>query len=42
MTNAEMPVWLILVLLLVIYIWVFCAQAVPCGPSGTLLLLFGD
>ena len=42
MTNAEMSVWLILVLLLVIYIWVFCAQAVPCGPSGTLLLLFGD
>ena len=42
MTNAEMPVWLILVLLLLIYIWVFCARAVPSGPSGTLLLLFGD
>ena len=36
-----MLVWLILVLLLLIYIWVFCAQAVPDGPLGTLLLLFG-
>ena len=37
-----MLVWLVLVLLLLIYIWDFCAQAVPGGPLGTLLLLFGD